>query len=367
MDPLHLPGSGLAGIPGLVHAAASGSVTLINRPGSGVINNHALGAFAAKLFPRVLGEAQLLPDITTIWLGEPDNRKAVLGSPERWAAVEAIARNDPGEPSPMLGPGTLTPSARRTLEDRLASEGHRWVGVEPVALATTPLFDGTRLVPEPFALRTYVVVGDNGYQILPGGLVRLAGGPTAAMLPNGHGSKDLWITATRPERPGRACCGRRCARCTCAGRVAICSAEPPTTCTGSGVTASAPKAACGSCAACCRGSSRMAVPTATRLLQRLLRLQLEPRPAMHEERRGLAGWDAVEQLVRAPDVRPRGLRPAGQPRPAASHRRPWSATRSAMTPGGCSTRCTSTGDGASPGAPASPGRCSSCSTTASGR
>ena len=202
MDPLHLPGSGLAGIPGLVHAEASGSVTLINRPGSGVVNNHALGAFAERLFPRMLGESQLLSDIATIWLGEPRNRKAVLASAERWAAVEAIARNDPGEPSPMLGPGALTPSARRTLEDQTTSESHRWVGVEPVTLATTPVFDGTRLVPQHFALRTYVVLGEQGYQILPGGLVRLAGGPSAAMLPNGFGSKDLWITAASPERPG---------------------------------------------------------------------------------------------------------------------------------------------------------------------
>jgi uncharacterized circularly permuted ATP-grasp superfamily protein/uncharacterized alpha-E superfamily protein len=202
LDPLHLPGSGLAGIPGLVQAARSGNVTLVNRLGSGAVRNHALGAFAASLFPRVLGEAPLLPDITTVWLGDAANRRAVLGAPGRWAAVKAIARNDPGEPSPTLGPGALSPPARRTLEDRIASEGHRWVGVEPVALATTPVFDGGRLVPAPYAFRTYVVAGEGGYQILPGGLVRLAGGPTTAMLPNGFGSKDLWITAARPERPG---------------------------------------------------------------------------------------------------------------------------------------------------------------------
>ena len=45
MDPLSLPGSGLAGIPGLVEAARSGNVVMVNRLGSGVVQNHALAPF----------------------------------------------------------------------------------------------------------------------------------------------------------------------------------------------------------------------------------------------------------------------------------------------------------------------------------
>ena len=33
----------------------------------------------------------------------------------------------------------------RKLAERLATEAHRWVAVEPVPLATTPCFDGERL------------------------------------------------------------------------------------------------------------------------------------------------------------------------------------------------------------------------------
>ena len=200
MDPLHLPGSGLAGIPGLVQAANSGTVAMVNRPGSGVVSNHALAPFAAGLCRRVLGEAPLLADVPTRWLGTPDAAAAVLREPERWALIEAIARNDPGEPSPILGPGPLSAPARRKLEERLAAEAHRWVAVEPVTLATTPSFDGERFVPTPYALRAYVVANETGYHILPGGMVRLAGGPTAATLPNGFGSKDLWIAAAEAER-----------------------------------------------------------------------------------------------------------------------------------------------------------------------
>ena len=123
----------------------------------------------------------------------------------------------------MLGPGVLAAAARRKLEERLAAEAHRWVAVEPVPLATTPSFDGERFVPTPYALRAYVVATEGGYRILPGGLVRLAGEPTAATLPNGFGSKDLWITAPQAGARGSpASCAPACARCICGAPAATC-------------------------------------------------------------------------------------------------------------------------------------------------
>jgi uncharacterized circularly permuted ATP-grasp superfamily protein/uncharacterized alpha-E superfamily protein len=193
LDPLHLPGSGPGGIPGLVHAARSGAVTVVNRLGSGVARAHALAPFAGPLFRRVLGEEPLLAGPPALWLGDRRQRERVLRRPEEWSIVEATARNDPGEPSSPSDPGPL--------DERLAWEGHRWVAMPPVPLATTPSHDGDKLVPTPFALRAYAVLGDDGeYRVLPGGLVRLAGAPTAAALPNGFGSKDLWVTSAGPER-----------------------------------------------------------------------------------------------------------------------------------------------------------------------
>ena len=110
MDPLSLPGSGLAGIPGLVEAARSGNVVMVNRLGSGVVQNHALAPFTSTLFRRVLGEDALLPDVRTLWLGDPQARAAALAQPERWAFLEASERNDPGEPASMLtGPFSDAP------------------------------------------------------------------------------------------------------------------------------------------------------------------------------------------------------------------------------------------------------------------
>lgn len=202
MDPLHLPGGGgLAGVPGLVHADRSGAVAVVNRLGAAVAQNHALAPFARALCRRLLGEEPLLEDPPTLWLGDPAQLRAALAEPERWLFVEATARNDPGEPAAAHHLPDLDAERRRRLEARLARDGHRWVAVAPVRLASTPSFDGGRLVPSPFAIRTFLVAtADGGYRVLPGGLVRLAGDAgVAAVLPNGHGSKDLWITGDAAE------------------------------------------------------------------------------------------------------------------------------------------------------------------------
>lgn len=197
LDPLHLPGSGLTGIPGLIHAERSGTVAIVNRPGSGVVQNHGLAPFHPGLSRRLLGEAPLLASLPTLWLGEDGQRRRVLAEPERWACVEAGTRNDPGEPSRVLD---LRDGAGDEALATLARAGSRWVAVERTRLATTPSFDGERLVPTSYAVRAFVVAREDGYHVLPGGLVRLAGTDDPVTLPNGFGSKDLWIAGSTPER-----------------------------------------------------------------------------------------------------------------------------------------------------------------------
>ena len=84
---------------------------MVNRLGSGVVQNHALAPFTASLFRRVLGEDALLPDVRTLWLGDPEARATALAQPERWSLLEATERNDPGEPANVLT-GPLSAAAR---------------------------------------------------------------------------------------------------------------------------------------------------------------------------------------------------------------------------------------------------------------
>ncbi len=121
----------------------------------------------------------------------------MAAEPGRWAVVEAAAPNDPGQPEAAALDG---PGARAALAEGARGHG-RWVAIRPTPLATAPSFDGRKLAPTPYGLRAFVVAGEDGaYRVLPGGLVRLAGAPEAVTLPNGFGSKDLWVTGAEPER-----------------------------------------------------------------------------------------------------------------------------------------------------------------------
>lgn len=199
MDPLQSSTYGGFGIPGLMQAVRSGRVTIVNRLGSGLVQNRALAAFMPTLIRRVLGEEPILADLPSLWLGEPAAREAVRAEPRRWALVEATARNDPGEPCLVLTADGADPAHARERAAAFGRDGHRWVAVEPARLASAPSLDGDRLVPSRFAIRAFVTATPTGWTVLPGGLVRLAGEPTAAVLPNGFGSKDLWITAAEPR------------------------------------------------------------------------------------------------------------------------------------------------------------------------
>lgn len=198
-DPLSLPGSGPTGIPGLVQAARAERVVIGNRLGAGLAQGRAMAPFSAALCRRVLGEDRLLDEAPTLWLGEPRARERALALD--LPILPATARNDPGEPVVPIEPAKLAAAGRAALAERLAREGHRFVAQEPVVFATTPALDGDRLVPVPWAVRCFVALDGEDYRVLPGGLVRLAGAASGVALPSGFGSKDLWVTAARPEPP----------------------------------------------------------------------------------------------------------------------------------------------------------------------
>jgi uncharacterized circularly permuted ATP-grasp superfamily protein/uncharacterized alpha-E superfamily protein len=198
-DPLLLPSQAALGVPGLAQAARSGEVTIVNALGTGVLHNAALAAFSRRLCRKLLREDLLIEQAPTLWLGDPAMRRAALERLQGHVIGMATQRSDPGEVGPRIEGASLTGETLQAFTDRLRHDAHRLVATEPIRLATTPSFDGGVLHPTPFAIRAYVAWTANGWSVLPGGLVRLAGSPTTVGLPSGFGSKDLWITAAQPE------------------------------------------------------------------------------------------------------------------------------------------------------------------------
>ena len=70
-DPLELRADSALGVTGLVETTRSGSITLANALGSGVVETPALMPFLERLSERLLGQPLQLPSLDVWWLGEP--------------------------------------------------------------------------------------------------------------------------------------------------------------------------------------------------------------------------------------------------------------------------------------------------------
>ena len=137
VDPLDLGPTPLGGITGLVEAARCGDVEVLNPLGAGVLENTALRTALPDLCRQILHE------------------DLVLRSP---------------------APGTLPEPAT-------------WLSMDPG--------EGDDLVERPLQLRLLVVAGEDGFEVLPGGVARTVDEDVETL-------KDVWVTVPETSAaPGR--------------------------------------------------------------------------------------------------------------------------------------------------------------------
>ncbi|MFU8816953.1 MAG: circularly permuted type 2 ATP-grasp protein, partial [Pseudomonadales bacterium] len=191
-DPLELRSLPGAGIAGLLHAARSGNVVLANAVGSGVASSEVLLAFMPELANRLLREDLKLPSIGSWWCGRAPERQFVLDHAQRLSVRHAFARRS------LLTAGVYEfAQSDPQLQDpaKLAAlvglRPYDYVGVEPMITSTAPCLaaDG-QLKPVPMVMRVYVAATGDGYQVMPGGLVKV---PGSDLGERSHYSKDVWV------------------------------------------------------------------------------------------------------------------------------------------------------------------------------
>jgi len=199
LDPLELNAASRLGVPGLLEAIRAGGVTVLNMPGSGVLESRALMAFAPRLCQRLLGEELKLPNIATWWCGQASEQAHVEANFDELAIAPAFN----GSAGPLSGPrlaGDLTPEARADLRSRLADRPGDFVGQEVAHLSTMPVLRNGRLEPAPFVLRVFAAWTPEGLRIMPGGFCRTADHPDARAISMGEGARtaDVWIVDDKP-------------------------------------------------------------------------------------------------------------------------------------------------------------------------
>lgn len=191
-DPAALRTDSTLGVAGLISAARAGTVVIANALGSGVLESPALSGFLPAICERLLGEPLRLPSVATWWCGEaPALEYAISHLPE------LVIK--PAFPSMKLEPTfghTLDPAGQDVMAQRMRDTPHAFVAQEWVRLSQAPTWstEKQRFEPRVVGLRLYATANGDGYEVMPGGLARIA--PESAeviTMQRGGSSKDVWV------------------------------------------------------------------------------------------------------------------------------------------------------------------------------
>ena len=189
LDPLELSTGG-PGVAGLLDAARSGSVRILNHPGAAAVEAPVFAAFMPSLSRRLLGEPLLLPTMPTVWLADEGVARMVAQGFDRWCVRPALDGAAP--PVPL---NSLSREARAALERQMVAMPWAFAGCTSTPPSLAPCVGPEGLAPQPVVLRLFLMHDGAGWQIMQGGLARVLqpGEHVTETLPSGALFKDVWV------------------------------------------------------------------------------------------------------------------------------------------------------------------------------
>lgn len=199
-DPLELRGDSALGVPGLLEAVRAGHVVVANALGSGVVESPGLLGFLPRICEALRGETLALPSVATWWCGEAPVRRHAL---ERLSKL-VIKGAFPSQHFAAVDGSKLKAAELTELRARIEARPHAYVAQEQVKLSQTPVWQRGKplgkVVARAVSLRVYAVATPDGYQVMPGGLTRVAAqaGAATVSMQSGGGSKDTWVLTEAP-------------------------------------------------------------------------------------------------------------------------------------------------------------------------
>ncbi|MDP3878577.1 MAG: circularly permuted type 2 ATP-grasp protein [Methylobacter sp.] len=197
-DPLELRSASRLGVAGLLEAVRRNNVAIANPLGSSVLENPGLLAFLPRLSRYFLNQELLLPSVATWWCGQRRERDFVLQNLDR-LVIKPINRSAGHH---VLFGGALSSKEKERLRAAIIAKPHCYVGQEHVSFSTVPALVDHHIEPRFAVLRNFVVAAGDGYQVMPGGLTRVARQQNDFIVSNQAGgiSKDTWVLADEPDR-----------------------------------------------------------------------------------------------------------------------------------------------------------------------
>jgi len=200
-DPVELRADSALGVPGLLSVVRAGRVLMANALGSGLLESAAWLGFLPGASEFLLSEPLRLPSVATWWCGERPALDYAITHLDR-LVVKPTFPNQRFEP--RFG-RDLSPEERALLMRRLRSRPYAYVAQERISLSQAPSWRAgatVRLAPRTLTMRVYAIATPHGYQVLPGGMARIAAEGVIDIVSSqrGGGSKDVWVLAEQTQR-----------------------------------------------------------------------------------------------------------------------------------------------------------------------
>jgi uncharacterized circularly permuted ATP-grasp superfamily protein/uncharacterized alpha-E superfamily protein len=190
IDPLELFAGSHLGVTGLMDAARSGAVRIVNDPGSGVLEAPALAACLPGLAMRLLGKPLALESVPTLWLGDPHSLSVVQRDLPRWLVRPAMDGT-----MPATSAAALSPEGQARLAAEIARAPGEYAATQAMTPSLAPCVTADGLQPRPVVLRMFLVHDGMAWRAMEGGLARVlepdAG--LAGSLPGRGVCKDVWV------------------------------------------------------------------------------------------------------------------------------------------------------------------------------
>jgi uncharacterized alpha-E superfamily protein len=135
-----------------------------------------------------------LPSVATWWCGESPALEYVLSNLQR-LVIKSTYPNQRFEP--VFG-RDLEPPGREALAARIQARPYAYVAQEHLVFSQAPVWRTKGIsgyAARAMGMRVYAVATADGYQVMPGGLARIASDSSADVvsMQRGGGSKDVWI------------------------------------------------------------------------------------------------------------------------------------------------------------------------------
>lgn len=195
-DPLELREDSHLGVPGLVQAVRQGNVTIVNPLGSGIVESPALYPFMANIAKECMGEELTMPCAASWWCGQETERSYVLDNLDK-LVIKTIDRREPTRYG-----GTLSGEERKQLREKIIANPYIYLGQERLVCSSSPTLVKGEILPRRVLFRAFLVASDDGYNVMPGGLTRIAPSNDSFLITNQSGgiSKDTWVLTDQPDR-----------------------------------------------------------------------------------------------------------------------------------------------------------------------